>query len=781
MVLLVVSCPLRSTAQASEPFTIGINYPWIAHGHDFGQNAWGYDGLCVSGWTCQKYYNSQGFTGAQISSTIKHAGAFSLKITADLKGGDTNKSNGEVYLNLLNHAPAGTVTPLNLANVTASCWLYLPQGSAGLSQAPNGIQLFFKSTNHNSLYSPWVNIRPQWEGQWIQISANASGPASHKDALYNPAQIAEIGVKIAINSSSAATLKGDLYLDDFIINTAPALAFDFERLEIDRDFRDLRQNTFGLAVPAVARVFIFADGRASPEFAADGSATGLDEKFFSDFDKMLEVARLQNIKIIPVLLDFPWCDSPEVDNGVTKGGHSDIIRNPAKTQSFLDNALIPLVRRYRNHPQIHAWEIMNEPEWAVQEIPKYFQIGDPVTIAQMREFVRRCAQAVNVLTSAPVMVGSARRKWLSYWQGLGLDLYQFHWYDHFAADEPFPWAPCSALGLDKPCLVGEVPTIGTDHSMSEYLQAGQAGGYCGVLAWSYRAGDDFSDFATAQPALAAWCRDATRTTATEMVVFDPANGDWWNRSCSSPMTPIEWGGAGFTPLRGDFDGDSKPDYAAFHKDTGRWYIKSSTGAVLAWGKPWGNAAMTPLAGDFDGDGRDDMAVYLPTSGRWYIRSIGGTVLAWGTPWGSAGMIPVPGDYDGDGRNDLGVYASSTGRWYIRSLAGAVIAWGVSWGGSGMSPVGGDYDGDGRTDLAVYASAAGRWYIRSLSGKVIAWGRSWGAKGMVPVCGDYDGDGRSDLALYTSATGQWYIRSLNGTYLAWDLGWGGQGMVPVGVH
>ena len=254
-------------------------------------------------------------------------------------------------------------------------------------------------------------------------------------------------------------------------------------------------------------MFIFADGGAAPEFTPTGevSTPGFDEYFFQDFDALLEIARQRNLLLMPVLLDFWWCDLPKQVSGVQLGGHSDIIRDVSKRQTFLDNALKPLIQRYASHPHILAWDVINEPEWAIQDIPNAFQVGDPVTLQQMRDFVSDCADVIRTYSSHGVTVGSARRKWLQYWVGLGLDLYQFHWYDHFAAEEPFPWPPYAELGLDKPCVVGEVPTANTAHSVEEYLEAARAGGYHGLLAWSYRARDEYSDFSRARQHLDSRC------------------------------------------------------------------------------------------------------------------------------------------------------------------------------------------------------------------------------------------------------------------------------------
>ena len=112
----------------------------------------------------------------------------------------------------------------------------------------------------------------------------------------------------------------------------------------------------------------------------------------------------------------------------------------------------------------------------------------------MRAFVEGCASYVHRLAPAQlVTVGSARRKWLQLWTGCDLDLYQFHWYDHFEHEEPFPWRPYDELGLDQPCLIGEVPTGNTKFRPEEFIAAAEDGGYSGLLFWSYTARDPFSD------------------------------------------------------------------------------------------------------------------------------------------------------------------------------------------------------------------------------------------------------------------------------------------------
>jgi hypothetical protein len=436
----------------------------------------------------------------------------SLSLTADLIGQHPNKAKGEVYIDLRSHTPPGVSVPVNLTNVTVSCWLFLPSGSSGNPNAPNGVQFFFKSQGFYSLYTPYQNIRPDQEGKWVQFTADASGPAGYVDPQYDQTKVIVVGLKISINDLSNATLAGEVFLDDYVLNTAPAIAFDFERLEVENDFIALQQ-ALGKCSANAVRVFVFADGRAAPEFAFDDQVTGLDEYFFPDFDALLEAAKQHNLKVIPVLLDFSWFNLATFESGVQLGGRSSIVRNPDRRQAFLDKALRPLVERYCDHPQIMAWEVINEPEWATKELPTGFQTTDPVSLAEMKEFVRLCAQAIHSCARQKVTVGSARRMWVQNWRGLGLDLYQFHWYEHFSSEEPFPWLPYSQLALDKPAIVGEVPTANSRYSTRDYLLGAAVGGYQGLLLWSYRLRDDVSDYANARSMLEGWCGASPRRRA----------------------------------------------------------------------------------------------------------------------------------------------------------------------------------------------------------------------------------------------------------------------------
>ncbi|MBI4931605.1 MAG: T9SS type A sorting domain-containing protein [Bacteroidetes bacterium] len=264
------------------------------------------------------------------------------------------------------------------------------------------------------------------------------------------------------------------------------------------------------------RMWIHDDGSSSPEIdTVTGFVTGLDSVFFPNMDDFLNRALKHKIMVIPSLWSFSMLNN-DYALGPNGGMHADIIQDTSKTNSYINNALIPIVQRYANQCNLLAWEIMNEPEWATTVSGNDPNITQHVPMSDMQRFVGMCAEAIHQNSNKMVTVGAATVKYNSdvnsfpttcvgnFWKDAAiqaaynkplayLDFYQIHYYDwmkqFWANYDPYDYS-ASYWGLDKPTIIGESQGSSTKHSTTDQLYNAFTGNYAGVLFWSYNASAD---------------------------------------------------------------------------------------------------------------------------------------------------------------------------------------------------------------------------------------------------------------------------------------------------
>ena len=127
---------------------------------------------------------------------------------------------------------------------------------------------------------------------------------------------------------------------------------------------------------------------------------------------------------------------------------------------------------------------------------------------------------------------------------------------------------------------------------------------------------------------------------------------------------------------------------------------------MLWDVNFGGPGFIPVAGDYDGTGLSDLAVYYQPTGDWYIYSLRNGLLSWAYNWGGGSFLPAPGDYDGDKRYDFSVYDRNTGYWYINSSTNNILVWGETWTGVGLEPFQ-HFDSDKAWDIAK-SQSTGHW-------------------------------------------------------------------------
>lgn len=335
-----------------------------------------------------------------------------------------------------------------------------------------------------------------------------------------------------------------------------------QRSEVDADFSQL--SAMGVQV---VRWFVFADGEAAPDFANDGSVSGLDDKVFADLDAALEIAQAHKIHLILVLLDFHWMSKPETVNGVTKGGHADIVLDSAKRDTFYQQALLPLLKRYGDNPYILAWEVMNEPEWAIDDANiKTNESLERVPLDAMQNFVSDTTSFIHKNAKQWVTLGSASRRWWAFWENAGLNLCQFHYYDWMEKDSPLDF-PYTGLKTNLPCIVGEFPTTGSSINLDSYYKTILKNGYSGAFPWSLRAGGDVSDLAGQSQNVQLWAKQL------QGYIDLPIPNGW------IPPTPLPTPTGTATPMPTITpDANITPDSSqyGFEKLDSEWVIQTDT-------------------------------------------------------------------------------------------------------------------------------------------------------------------------------------------------------------
>lgn len=206
---------------------------------------------------------------------------------------------------------------------------------------------------------------------------------------------------------------------------------------------------------------------------------------------------------------------------------------------------------------------------------------------------------------------------------------------------------------------------------------------------------------------------------------------WILRSTNNTFQVVQFGRSGDDPaVVGDWDGDGLADPAVYRDSASGnqsvFYFRGSMnnpGGNITY-VPWGITGDRALRGDFDGDAKPDAAVYRPADQFWYIRkSTDAGLIA--IPFGLPSDVRIPGDFDGDGKTDFAVFRD--GMWIIQKISNGQVSF-TQWGAAGDVPVVGDYDGDGSADLAVWR--AGIYYIRQSGGSLFYF--RWGQIGDFPV-------------------------------------------------
>lgn len=238
------------------------------------------------------------------------------------------------------------------------------------------------------------------------------------------------------------------------------------------------------------RWFALCDGRAGITVDPSRTPVGLDDQVRRDLDAALHALERHRVRALFVLFDFLLLRPRRIVSGVPMFGRRHWVGRRGVRAALLERVVAPLVRHAAGSEAVLGWEVMNEPEWVTFGV-RGWRPWTCVRRSTMRAFLGSAVAAIRSAAPQPVSVGLASAEGLPLVAGLGLDLYQVHWYDHVGGPAALE-RPVRSFRLDAPVLLGEYPTLGSGLSPAEIVGAAERAGYAGAFAWSLQSEDAFS-------------------------------------------------------------------------------------------------------------------------------------------------------------------------------------------------------------------------------------------------------------------------------------------------
>ena len=137
------------------------------------------------------------------------------------------------------------------------------------------------------------------------------------------------------------------------------------------------------------RLWLHTNGESTP--AWNGSTvTGPGEGTIEDLRDILDLAQQYDVGLELTLWSFDLLQEGQVGDNLSR--NRQFLTTPDLIQSYIDNALTPMVEELGDHPALLSWEICNEPEGMTEQ---YGWTNARVTMSDVQRFVNMTAGAIH--------------------------------------------------------------------------------------------------------------------------------------------------------------------------------------------------------------------------------------------------------------------------------------------------------------------------------------------------------------------------------------------------
>ena len=151
------------------------------------------------------------------------------------------------------------------------------------------------------------------------------------------------------------------------------------------------------------RLWLHTTGAVTPEWNGS-TVVGPGAGAIEDLRDILDTAWANGVGLMLTLWSFDMLNTRDNPASITDRAY-DLLTDPDLTQTYVDNALVPIVEELWDHPAVIAWEIFNEPEGMSEEFG--WDFNRHVPMSNIQRFINLCAGAIHrVAPEAQVTNGS---------------------------------------------------------------------------------------------------------------------------------------------------------------------------------------------------------------------------------------------------------------------------------------------------------------------------------------------------------------------------------------
>ncbi|MBQ8978658.1 MAG: cellulase family glycosylhydrolase [Oscillospiraceae bacterium] len=244
-----------------------------------------------------------------------------------------------------------------------------------------------------------------------------------------------------------------------------------------------------------SRVWVNCNGMNIVKLDADGNVTSVNEKHWTDLDKLFEIAGRHEIYLMPTLMSFDHFK----DGNSGAAQWRKMVQSEAATKTYIDAYVVPFVQRYGGDPYLFCIDLCNEPDW----IHENAECGK-LDWEDLCKFFASEAAAIHENSDELVTVGLGMVKYNSekydgnyfsdeFLKSLAgekayLDVYTPHYYfwQNSWMGYPFETTPTD-FGLDgtKPVVIGECAVVSeSGRDIKDDYANAYTNGWNGVMAWT---------------------------------------------------------------------------------------------------------------------------------------------------------------------------------------------------------------------------------------------------------------------------------------------------------